>query len=133
MYNKIEDGTVNIVKVDLDFDQTSSINKTNLKNIYLNYCEIINSINDKIDLVLINGRFQIVCLITTFLTRPKARVLFHNYYEMYHNNSSKILEQISNVKERAYAYTRIERKNNLTNDELKEILNNLDFKSLDYR
>lgn len=126
IYKKIEDGTANLMKIDLNF------NLTEFKNVYLNYCEAMNNIKDKIDLVLINGRFQIACLITTFLTQPKARILFHNYYEMSNNNTTKLLEQISYVKERAYTYTRIVRNNDVTNEQLNEILCNLDFKNLDY-
>jgi len=67
------------------------------------YSQAIAMIGKEFDLVLVDGRFRVACLLQSFISNPKASVLIHDFFDTQanHHNVYKALLKVSDVVARA--------------------------------
>jgi len=64
------------------------------------YSQAISMIDKKYDLVLVDGRFRVACLLQSFISNPTASVMIHDFFEPGHHHAYKALLNVSEVVDR---------------------------------
>lgn len=64
------------------------------------YSQAISMTGKEYDLVLVDGRFRVACLLQSFISNPKASVLIHDFFEPGHHHAYKALLNVSEVVDR---------------------------------
>jgi hypothetical protein len=74
----------------------------------------------KYDVVLVDGRFRVACVLDTFLVNPAADVLIHDFFETeyHHHDHYKILLSVADVAERVGTLVKLKRKSSVPRAEL---------------
>lgn len=93
------------------------------KSSWHKYSKAISATGEKYDLVLVDGRFRIACLIEAFLSNPQANVLIHDFFEAGHHNSYKALLEVSEVADRAQTLVALRRKPDASKEDLVKLYN----------
>ena len=88
------------------------------KSNWYKYSKAISATGEKYDLVLVDGRFRVACLIEAYLSNPQASVLIHDFLEPGHHHAYKILLEVSEVVARAHSLVALRRKPNASKEEL---------------
>lgn len=67
------------------------------------YSQAISMTGKEYDLVLVDGRFRVACLLQSFISNPKASVLIHDFFDPTHNHFPvyKALLKVSDIVDRA--------------------------------
>lgn len=71
------------------------------KGAWYMYSQAISMTDKQYDLVLVDGRFRVACLLNALITNPKASVMIHDFYEAAHHKAYKALLDVTEVVDRA--------------------------------
>ena len=83
------------------------------------YSQSISLTDKKYDLVLVDGRFRVACVLNTYISNPHAPVLIHDFFgQSFHHNAYKVLLNVSNVVDRAESLAVLRVKTNIKKEEL---------------
>lgn len=82
------------------------------------YSQAISMAEGKYDVVLVDGRFRVACVINTFISNPEAKVMIHDFFETTHHLHYKILLAVSEVVERVDTLVQLRKKPGITQVEL---------------
>jgi protein O-GlcNAc transferase len=84
------------------------------------YSQAITLAGEKYDVVLVDGRFRVACVLNTFLVNPTADVLIHDFVETeyHHHDHYKILLSVADVAERVGTLVKLKRKSSVPKAEL---------------
>ena len=82
------------------------------------YSQAISMIDKKYDLVLVDGRFRVACLLQSFISNPKASVLIHDFFEPGHHHAYKALLNVSEVVDRVDTLVALRPKSTVRKEDL---------------
>ncbi len=86
------------------------------------YSQAISKHQDvKFDVVLVDGRFRIACVIHSFLSNPDAIVLIHDFFEPHHHETYKKLLSVADVVARAGTLVQLKKKSEIKSKALKHM------------
>ena len=71
------------------------------KGAWYMYSQAISMTGKSYDLVLVDGRFRVACLLNSFISNPKASVLIHDFFDPGHHHAYAALLTVSDVVDRA--------------------------------
>ena len=91
------------------------------KSTWHKYSKAISATGEKYDLVLVDGRFRVACLIEAYLSNPQASILVHDFFDPGHHHAYKVLLEVSEVVDRAHTLVALRRKPNASKEELVKV------------
>jgi protein O-GlcNAc transferase len=119
--DKIRKGQLNLRFVDIgpigDWGFPTLSEKESKGAWYL-YSQAITMVPGPFDLVLVDGRFRVACLLHTLVCFPSAKVLIHDFFEKVHHLAYNVLLQVTKVVDRSDTLAVLERKDGVSNEEL---------------
>jgi hypothetical protein len=105
-------GAVGIYGIPIDFNETA-------KNTWHTYSESIYFVKEKVDLVLVDGRFRLACMLQAMINMPDAVILFHDFMERTHHNLYTAILDVVDIIENVETFVSIRKKANIKVEELK--------------
>jgi hypothetical protein len=82
------------------------------------YSQAISMAGGKYDMVLVDGRFRVACVLNTFLSNPSAQVLIHDFLQPEHHVHYKALLAVADVVQRVGTLVKLKKKSGITQMEL---------------
>jgi hypothetical protein len=83
--------------------------KNNESVLWRNYIHSIDNITD-VDLVLVDGRFRVACVINSLISHPNAIVLLYDFFDPLHHRHYRRLIEVTDIIERADTFPNLRRK-----------------------
>jgi hypothetical protein len=83
------------------------------------YSESIFDVHENVDLVLVDGRFRMACVVNSFIAHPNAKVLLHDLLEPSHYVQYERLLEVADVIERCGTLCSLRRKVGVSDSDLK--------------
>jgi len=71
------------------------------KGAWYMYSQAISMTGKSYDLVLVDGRFRVACLLNSYISNPEASVLIHDFFDPGHHHAYAALLNVSDVVDRA--------------------------------
>lgn len=86
------------------------------------YSQAISVTGQQYDLVLVDGRFRVACVLNAFISNPNASVLIHDFFGPdFHHNAYKVLLSVSDLVDRADSLAALRVKPHIHKDELRKL------------
>lgn len=85
------------------------------------YSQAISMAGREFDLVMVDGRFRVACLLQSFISNPQASVLIHDFFEPGHHNAYKALLNVSEVVDRVDTLVALRPKANVRKEDLMKL------------
>jgi hypothetical protein len=74
------------------------------------YSQAISMAGGHYDVVLVDGRFRVACVLNTFLSNPSATVMVHDFLQEEHHHNYKVLLEVADVVSRVDTLVELKRK-----------------------
>jgi hypothetical protein len=74
------------------------------------YSQAISMTGGHYDVVLVDGRFRVACVLNTFLSNPSATVMVHDFLEEDHHLHYKVLLEVADLVNRVHTLVELRRK-----------------------
>jgi hypothetical protein len=100
---RVAEGTASVSRVDIGPTGSwgSPVGGDKVKHMWKDYSSSIAAYKDqKIDLILVDGRFRISCALESALLFPEATILLHDFFEPGHHTNYVKLEEVVDLVER---------------------------------
>lgn len=82
------------------------------------YSQAITMTGKQFDVVLVDGRFRVACLLNTMITNPTAKVLIHDFFDPGHHRAYRVLLEVTDVVDRVDTLAALKRKEGVTTEAL---------------
>ena len=89
------------------------------KNTWHTYSESIYFVKEKVDLVLVDGRFRVACMLQAMLNKPDAVIIVHDFYDKHHHWNYIAILNVADIIENVDTFARIRRKARVSDKQLK--------------
>jgi len=93
-----------------------------LRGVFATYPNAIRNITSTINVVLVDGRFRVACVINAVLAQPNAVILVHDFLEPGHHQFYNVLLDVMYIQESADTLVRLRRKADATDEILQAVL-----------
>lgn len=85
------------------------------------YSQAISMADKQFDVVLVDGRFRVACLLNTFISNPAAKVLIHDFFDPGHHRAYRVLLEVAEVVDRVDTLAALKRKEGVTTETLMKL------------